>query len=165
MCSHELPQCGAEAKAPRMTGRLLAIARKARKRALMEELDQTAISAQAGIAGDYRGRAGRRQITILFLEDWKAAVVGLDPGAPWTIRRANLLVEGVRNPQALGGILAIGPIMFLITGETQPCFRMDEQLPGLQEALEPDWRGGLTAQVMSDGEIAVGDVAEWVARP
>lgn len=148
-----------------MTGRLLAIAKKARKRAPMEELDRTAISAQAGIAGDYRGRPGRRQVTIMFAEDWKAAVAGLDPAAPWAIRRANLLVEGLRNPQALGGILAIGPIMFLITGETQPCIRMDEQLPGLQNALRSCWRGGLTAQVMSDGEIAVGDAVEWLRQP
>jgi MOSC domain-containing protein YiiM len=148
-----------------MSGRLFAIARKARKRAPMEELERTLISAQAGIAGDYRGRPGRRQVTILLAEDWKAATAGLCPAAPWTIRRANLLVEGVSNPRAAGGMLSIGPVMFLITGETEPCFRMDEQLPGLQEALRPNWRGGLTAQVMSDGDIEVGDVAEWVSRP
>jgi hypothetical protein len=38
---------------------------------------------------------------------------------------------------------------------------MDEQLAGLWEALKPGWRGGLTAQVMSDGEIAVGDVVRF----
>jgi MOSC domain-containing protein YiiM len=128
----------------------------------MEELDRTAISAQAGIASDYRGRPSRRQVTIVLAEDWTAAVAGLDPAAPWTIRRGNLLVEGVPNPRAAGGILAIGQIMFLITGETEPCFRMDEQLPGLQDALRPGWRGGLTVQVMSDGEIAVGDQVEWL---
>lgn len=131
----------------------------------MEVLERTAISAQAGIAGDYRGRPGKRQVTILFAEDWKAAVADLDPDAAWTIRRANLLVEGVANIRAPGSILAIGEIMFLITGETEPCIRMDEQLPGLQEALRPNWRGGLTAQVMSDGEIAVGDAAEWLRHP
>jgi hypothetical protein len=53
-----------------MTGRLLSIARKARKRAPMEELGRVSVSALAGLDGDYRGRLGRRQVTILFAEDW-----------------------------------------------------------------------------------------------
>lgn len=131
----------------------------------MEELGQVGVSALAGIDGDFRGHPGRRQVTILFAEDWRAAVAGLDPAAPWTIRRANLLVSGVVNPRAPGRILAVGPILFLVTGETTPCVRMEEQCAGLRAALSPDWRGGVTAQVMSDGEIAVGDVAEWASKP
>jgi hypothetical protein len=91
-----------------MTGHLLAIARKARKRAPMEELERTRISVQEGLQGDYRGKPGRRQITILFAEDWKAAVAGLDESAPWIVRRSNLLVAGVANPKIAGGVLAIG---------------------------------------------------------
>ncbi len=86
-----------------------------------------------------------------------------DPGAAWTIRRANLLVSGVANPRAAGGLLKVGPVLLKITGETQPCVRMDEQLPGLWKALEPDWLGGLTAMVREGGEIAVGHEVAWVA--
>lgn len=148
-----------------MTGHLVSIARRARKRAPMEELRSASISPQAGVAGDFRGKPGRRQVTILFRQDWQAAIANLDPQTPWTVRRANLLVTGLANPKAPGGVLAIGAARFLITGETDPCIRMDEQLAGLQEAMKPDWRGGLTARVLTGGEIEVGDKAEWLESP
>jgi len=34
---------------------------------------------------------------------------------------------------------------------------MDEASPGLREALEPDWRGGVCCRVLKGGLIAVGD--------
>lgn len=42
---------------------------------------------------------------------------------------------------------------------------MEAQLTGLRAALKPHWRSGVTAQVMGEGEIAVGDTAEWLAQP
>jgi len=145
-----------------MTGHLISIARRSAKRAPMEELRSVSISAEAGVAGDYRGKPGRRQVTILFQQDWEAAVANLDPQTPWTVRRANLLVTGLPNPKGAGRVLAIGSARFVITGETDPCSRMDEQLAGLQEAMKPDWRGGLTARVLTGGEIKAGDKAEWI---
>ena len=128
----------------------------------MQELSRAKVSLQAGVEGDFRGRASGRQITIVFAEDWRTAVAGIDPGAPWTLRRANLLLEGITNPQAPGGVLAVGPVLLLVTGETTPCNVMKKQLAGLREALKPGWRGGLTAQVMSEGEIALRDPVSWV---
>ena len=145
-----------------MTGRLAAIATKSKPREPMQELLRAKVFLQAGIEGDFRGGAPGRQITIVFAEDWHAAVANIHPDAPWTLRRANLLLEGIVNPQASGGILAVGPVLLLVTGETAPCRVMERQLAGLREALKPDWRGGITAQVMSEGEVAVGDPVSWV---
>jgi MOSC domain-containing protein YiiM len=147
-----------------MTGRLAAIAMKSKPRERMQDLLRAKVSLLAGIEGDFRGRAPGRQITIVFADDWRAAVAGIDPAAPWTLRRANLLVEGFANPRTPGGILAVGPVLLLVTGETTPCSIMEKQLAGLREALKPCWRGGVTAQVMSEGEIGVGDEVSWVSH-
>ncbi|PWR22198.1 MOSC domain-containing protein [Zavarzinia compransoris] len=143
-----------------MTGRLIGIARRARPRAAMETLDQVEITATAGVAGDIRGRPGKRQVTVLAAEGFAAAVAEIAPPpahAPWTLRRANLLVEGIALPRTVGARVAIGPVVLEVTGETDPCSRMDAQLPGLTRALTPDWRGGVTCRVLQGGAIALGD--------
>jgi MOSC domain-containing protein YiiM len=71
-------------------------------------------------------------------------------------------VSGLANPQATGDVLAVGDVRLFITGETTPCSRMEQQLPGLRAALTPDWRGGLTANVIAGGEIAAGDETGWL---
>lgn len=142
-----------------MTGKLLAIAMKDRPRQPMRLLERAGISVESGVESDFRGRSPNRQVTIVLAEDWAMAVASLAPSAPWTTRRANLLVGRIANPKAKGSMLAIGPVLLEITGETRPCNRMEQQLPGLWAALTQDWLGGLTANVIEGGEIAIGDEA------
>lgn len=139
-----------------MTGLLIGLARRAKPRAPMEQLDEARLAPEFGVEGDFRGKPGKRQITILFLEDWSAVCAQLGDQRSWTLRRANLLIEGLANPRAPGGVLAIGPARLRITGECDPCGRMDGQWPGLTNALKPDWRGGLIAQVIEPGAIETG---------
>jgi MOSC domain-containing protein YiiM len=143
-----------------MTGRLIAIARRAKPRLPMESLTAATVTVEAGVEGDIRGRPGDRQVTVLAIEAFKAAVAdvpGADPASPWTMRRANLLVEGIDLPKQPGALLTIGTLTLEITGETEPCERMDAQLPGLTAALTPDWRGGVTCRVLASGRVAIGD--------
>jgi hypothetical protein len=77
----------------------------------MAEVDRANVSAETGVAGDWRGKQKQRQVTVLFAEDWAAAVEGLEPRAPWTIRRATLLVSGVANPKRVGDVLAVGDVL------------------------------------------------------
>lgn len=149
------------------TARLIAIARRARSRAPMEEIAAGRISPEKGLDGDYKGaRYRNRQITILAREDWEAAAIDAGvPDAPWTVRRANLLVEGLRLPRAKGAILRIGDVTLEVTGQTYPCRRMEEALPGLLKSLARDWRGGLTTRVLSAGDIRIGDSIEIVSAP
>jgi len=38
---------------------------------------------------------------------------------------------------------------------------MDEALPGLRAVMAVQWGGGVFAEVLDDGEIAVGDEVAW----
>ena len=140
-------------------GRLAAIARKSGKRAPMEEIDVGRITAAAGLEGDAQGQPGPRQITVVAAEDWAAACADLGAEVPWTLRRANLLVEGVALPREPGARINIGDVVLEVTGETTQCERMDEGHAGLRAALAPDWRAGCSCRVMAGGDISVGDAA------
>lgn len=146
------------------TGTLLAIAIKTASREPMVALDSAEISTEHGVTGDARGAVGTRQVTIVAREAWEQACTTLGNEVPWTARRANLMVEGMDLGNTQGRVLRIGPVRLEITGETLPCARMDEAHPGLQEALQPEWRAGVTATVLSGGPVRPGDPVSWEAR-
>lgn len=129
----------------------------------MEALLEAAVTPETGVADDFRGRSRpgrsmRRQVSILRVEDWATAEAELGTVLSWTVRRANLMVGGLDLPKRAGGYLHVGASVKLeITGECDPCRRMDEQHQGLWAALTPDWRGGVLARVVSGGYIALGD--------
>jgi MOSC domain-containing protein YiiM len=143
-------------------GRLIGIARRERKRATMETLDSVDISTETGVAGDFRGKPGKRQVTLLSVAAWQAACAELGHDVPWTTRRSNLLVEDIFLPRSAGHVIAIGEVRLKITMEVDPCFRMDEQVDGLKKALQPDWRGGVACEVLEGGTVSVGDPVELI---
>ena len=154
-------------------GRLVAIALRGERRAAMREVAGGEITTEAGLVGDHKGlKFKKRAITVLATEDWAAALASL-PGTeddraadlPWTVRRANLLVEGVRLPRAVGAVLDVGSVQLEVTAPTVPCRRMEEAHPGLLKALAQDWRGGVTARVLTGGPIALGDAVRVVSSP
>jgi MOSC domain-containing protein YiiM len=129
----------------------------------MEVLDQVHVSVKAGLAGDFRGavkpgRRAKRQVSLIERADWDAVMAELGVDHHWSVRRANLLVEGLDLPQQAGATLRIGDEVVLeIMIECDPCSRMEEIEPGLKAALTPDWRGGALARVISGGDIRIGD--------
>ncbi|MFC0590857.1 MOSC domain-containing protein [Novosphingobium aquiterrae] len=149
------------------TGRLAGIARHDRPRGPIETLDHVAVTAAAGVQGDFRGavRPGklpRRQVSLIEAESWNAALAELDRAGdadlPWWKRRANLLTQGIRLPRTPGAVIAIGADLRIeVTTECDPCSRMETVAPGLKAVLTPDWRGGVLGRVIADGEIALGD--------
>jgi MOSC domain-containing protein YiiM len=148
-------------------GILRGIARHDRPRGPIETVSRVRVTEGEGVHGDLRGairpgKKGKRQITLIEAESWAAALkdlgAGLNIDLPWHVRRANLLVSGLRLPREPGAIIAIGETLRIrVNCECDPCSRMDEIAPGLKAALLPDWRGGVCGKVISDGEIAIGD--------
>ncbi len=143
-------------------GRLIGIATREKKRAPMRMLTQAAVSLEGGVAGDFRGKPGKRQVTVLSREGWQAACDASGEAFDWTVRRANLYIEGVDLRRSVGRVLEVGHLRLLITRETDPCERMAEVSPALERALLDEWRGGVCCRVIEAAKIGVGDRVELV---
>jgi MOSC domain-containing protein YiiM len=143
---------------------LAGIAIKSASRSAMQEKDSILISPDAGVAGDFRGRPGKRQVTVLSETAWQQACDAVGEVLPWTTRRANLLLSGISfGSEDVGKIMRIGDVQLEITREADPCKRMDEARPGLKQALSPDWRGGVCCRVLQGGRITLGDAVKLTA--
>lgn len=138
--------------------KLVAIAYKTVKRGPMKEVLCANVTQHSGVEMDVFGRPGKRQVTVLSLQQWQAACQSINADLVWTIRRANLLVDGLSfSPADVGKQLRIGDLSLEITGETDPCKKMEMAHPELELALTPDWRGGVTCRVLNDAMIHLGD--------
>ena len=138
-------------------GRLVGIARRETKRAPMETLEQAEVSDQTGVAQDSRGKPGNRTVTVIAARAWRDVCAEPSQDIPWTTRRANLLVDDIDLPRSSGQIIEVGDVRLEVAVEAVPCFRMDEQVGGLTDALRPDWRGGAGCIVLQGGSISIGD--------
>lgn len=145
-------------------GRLAGIARHDRPKGPMETVETVSVTRAAGVDGDYRGalaaqKPGRkRQVSLIEHSCWQAALAELGGSLDWHHSRRNLVIDGLRLPREPGTRLRVGASLVIeITGECDPCERMEALLPGLRAALTPDWRGGFVGRVEQDGEIAVDD--------
>jgi len=144
---------------------IASIAIKPRKRGLMQVVPEAVVTVNAGITGDCRGRGGihqNRQLTVVLEAQWMEACREVGMELPWVLRRANILIcGGFRfEPSDVGRKIYLGSnVVLFITGETKPCNRMDEAYRGLQAALTPLWRAGVTCRVLEGGAIRLHDSA------
>lgn len=136
--------------------KLLGIAIKPQRLQPMHLLSIAELSIARGVVGDSRGKPGPRQVTLMSQTAWHAACKELGVLLPWTERRANLLVEDLPLYQSVGLQIVIGDTVLEITGETDPCSRMETAHPGLYEVLARDWRGGVCCRVLQGGQLALG---------
>ncbi len=138
-------------------GKLLAIANRQKSGSPMNLFDFAQVSLSSGVNGDFRGKPGKRQVTVVSRESWDHAIAELGKEVDWTARRANLLVEGIDLQNSKGHQLRIGSVLLEISGETEPCENMDAQCQGLRSVLQPEWRGGVLCSVLEEGHVAIGD--------
>lgn len=112
-----------------------------------------------GVVGDHK-RGAKRHVTIVFEDDWAAAVAELGRPVDPSARRANVLVSGGGGRELVGRRVRLGGAELEIRGIVEPCHRMDEAADGLQAALRPDGRAGIWGVVLSGGSVAPGDSLE-----
>ena len=129
----------------------------------MDEATGVRVRAGKGIVGN-ADQGGWLQVTIVSAERWAALMqdlgLTLDPSA----RRANLLVSGIELSHTRHRVLSVGATHLRVKGETRPCKRMEAAATGLRDAMRQDWNGGVFAEVLVDGSIAVGDPVQWEAE-
>lgn len=129
----------------------------------MDPVDRATLVAERGLAGN-ANQGGWRQVTIIARETWERLMDELGASVDPSARRANLMVSGLDLEESRERILRIGDCRIRIRGETRPCHRMDDALPGLQDAMRSRWGGGAFGTVLADGEIRVGDEVVWEER-
>jgi MOSC domain-containing protein YiiM len=143
-----------------MAGRLEAIWIKRAHRGPMDPVNRGTLVASRGLEGNAdQGR--RRQVTIIAHEKWADLMRDLGVSISPSVRRANLMISGIELAHSRNRILRIGGTRLRIGGETKPCERMDEAYAGLRRAMASEWGGGVYAEVLEDGEVAVGDEVAW----
>jgi MOSC domain-containing protein YiiM len=143
-----------------VTGRLEAIWIKRAHRGPMDPVSHATLVAGRGLVGNAdQGR--RRQVTLIERVAWDRHMREVGGSISPAARRANLMVSGIELAETRDRVLRVGACRLRVGGETRPCERMDEALPGLRAAMARHWGGGVFAQVLDDGEVAVGDAVTW----
>ncbi|MCB9952810.1 MAG: MOSC domain-containing protein [Planctomycetaceae bacterium] len=132
----------------------------AERRASINSLQEVLARVGTGLDGDHhssRKPGGKRQVTLIQWEHLPvvASVLGRSEVRPEELRR-NIVVSGINLLALKGKRFQVGECVLEYTGPCVPCSLMEENLgPGGFNAMRG--HGGITAQVVSEGLIRIGD--------
>lgn len=122
----------------------------------------------SGLEGDrYQSRSGgsgKRQVTLIQHEHL-ATIAALvhRPSVTADMLRRNVVVSGINLLALKGKTFRIGEALLEYTGPCDPCSKMEALLgPGGYNAMRG--HGGITARVLKQGNIAIGDAVRSVER-
>jgi MOSC domain-containing protein YiiM len=145
-------------------GRVEAIYVASNRGQAMQPMDAIQAEAGRGLDGDRYRRAGEgpqtaegidREVTLIEAEAVEAVVRGglsLEPGET----RRNIVTRGVALNHLVGRAFRLGGVELRGIRLCEPCGHLEKMTrPGVLAALVH--RGGLRAQILSGGEIRVGD--------
>ena len=122
------------------------------------------VKKETGLVGDhFKGSlSGKRQVTLIQKEHLSVIsnILGrkrIDP----RLTRRNIVVSGINLLSLKHQRFRVGSVILETTGICAPCKRMEENLgPGGYNAMRG--HGGITANVIEEGEIKLGDKIEIV---
>lgn len=149
----------------RKNGRVQWIGLRPAREEKLNVVTEVQATVEKGLVGDrFSGKPGAdRQVTLIQSEhlDVVAGLLGeasIDPG----LLRRNIVVSGINLTALKGTEFAIGDAIFRGTGACPPCGRMERNLgPGGFSAMRG--HGGITATVIQDGTISIGDEVRFIA--
>ncbi len=150
-------------------GRLTSILVRPERGGAAQAVDHVEAVAGLGLRGDHRsvGRSpdpsSKRQVTLLQAEHLPvvAALLGRDELDPTLLRR-NLIVTGINLASLHDRRFRIGDVEVEGSGWCHPCSQMEQALgPGGFQAMRG--HGGITARLVTDGVLRVGDAVTVTA--
>ncbi len=125
----------------------------------MVELQSVWCSITGGLAGDrYSGGANGTRMVTLFQKEHLDIIAGLmqQPTIRPEQMRRNIAVSGINLQSLRDQQFQIGEVILQGTGLCQPCSRMETTI-GKGGYAAMSGHGGLTATVIREGQINVGD--------
>ncbi len=143
------------------SGRIEAIFIAGASGAPMVSLEQVSAVAGCGLEGDRYfteepGEKGFENVTLIEQESYDYLAT-IDLELPPNALRRNLLTRGIELNHLVGKKFTVGEVRCLGTELAEPCNYIEGRtLPGVLKAMVG--RGGLRCQILSGGEISVGDV-------
>jgi len=145
--------------APVLPGRVIWLGLRPERRAAMTVVQAAEFERARGIVGDrYQRPDGGRQVTLIGKESLCAIAtfLGRDvPIFPEFLRR-NVVVAGLNLLALKDHRFRIGQALLETSGECHPCSRMEEIL-GVGGYNAMRGLGGITARIIEDGRVVVGD--------
>ena len=145
-------------------GRVVWIGLRTERRGPVRAVDGARVEAE-GLVGDHRARPGKRAVTLMQAEHLPviAALAGHEGGDAWDLAperlRRNVLVAGLNVLALRAATFRCGTAVLRGTGICAPCSRMTEELgPGGYNAVRG--HGGILAEVLEPGELAIGDAID-----
>ena len=132
------------------------------KKGEISSIESVLVKKDSGLEGDhFKGStSGKRQVTLIQHEHMKAvaSILGEKSIAPELTRR-NIVVSGINLLSLKDQKFRIGNVILETTGICAPCNLMETNLgKGGYNVLRG--HGGITARVISEGKLKLGDKVE-----
>jgi MOSC domain-containing protein YiiM len=149
-----------------MTGHITAIFVASTKHAEQLAVEAVQLKTEKGIVGDrFFGRSQKtpgRNLTLIEAEAIEEFIVNYGQAIAANATRRNFLTRGIRLNELVGKTFRVGEVLCKGVELCEPCRIMARQLP--HESLSQaqiikafTHKGGLRADVLSDGIVRIGD--------
>lgn len=125
----------------------------------VRSVSEVTANPDTGLEGDHfkKSSTGKRQVTLIQQEhmDVVARILGKRDIAPELLRR-NIVVSGINLLALKHQKFEVGEVLLETTGICAPCGRIEENL-GAGGYNSMRGHGGITAKILQDGQIKLGD--------